>query len=60
MFIGLVYQNEILQATCDCNLLLEDKQIFLITFKVSCINEGISERLTENYIKIAFLLIHPM
>ena len=39
-------QNEILQATCHCYLLLEDHQLFLITFKVGCINEGISGKIT--------------
>ena len=28
-----MYQNEILQAICDCHLLLEDHRLFLITFK---------------------------
>ena len=30
-----MYQNEILQATCDCYLLLENNQLFLIAFKAS-------------------------
>ena len=29
-----MYQNEILQETCDCPVLLEDHQLFLVTFKV--------------------------
>ena len=27
-----MYQNEILQETCDCQVLSEDHQLFLITF----------------------------
>ena len=31
-----MYQNEILQETCDCQVLSEDHQLFLITFKADC------------------------
>ena len=37
-----MYQNEILQATSHCHLLLVDHQLFLVTAKAGCINEGIS------------------
>ena len=34
VLIGLMYQNEILQKTCDYQVLLEDHQLFFITSKV--------------------------
>ena len=40
---------------------LEDQhlgQLFLITFKASCINKGISGKITQNCIKITFLPIN--
>ena len=36
----LGYQNEIWQEVCDVYFLLEDHQLFLVTFKANCINEG--------------------
>ena len=54
-----MYQNEIFQATCDCYLLQEDNQLFLITFKVGSINQGVSGKIHKIAEKIAFLLIHP-
>ena len=42
----MMYQNEILQATCDYYLHQEVHQLFLTTFKVGCINEGISGKVT--------------
>ena len=41
-----MYQNEILLATCDCYLLMEDHQLFLITIKAGCINLGIAGKIT--------------
>ena len=41
-----MYQNEMLQATCDCHLLLEDHQSFLIAFKASYVTEGIPGKIT--------------
>ena len=36
-----VYQNEILQGTCDVTIYWKiDHQLFLLTFGASCINEG--------------------
>ena len=31
-----MYQDETLQETCDCQVLLEDHRLFLITFKAGC------------------------
>ena len=42
-----MYQNEILQAACDCQLPLEDHQLCLTTFKAGCVNRGISTRITK-------------
>ena len=39
-------QNEILQVTCHCYLLLEDHQLFIVTVKAICINQGISGMMT--------------
>ena len=36
-----MYQNEMLQATCDCYLPLEDHQLYLITFKANYVTKGI-------------------
>ena len=55
-----MYQNEILQETCVCQLLSEDHQLFLITFKAGCINQGISGKITKKFIRIAFSLIYPI
>ena len=35
-----MYLSEILQATCDCYLLLKDYQLFLVTIKAGCINQS--------------------
>ena len=48
-------QNEILQETCNCYLLLEYHQLLLIMFKADCIDLGISRK-----IKFAFSLIQSV
>ena len=47
-----MYQNESLQAACDCNLLLEDYQLFFTTFKAEY---GMPRKIPQNCIKIVFL-----
>ena len=42
-----------------CYLVLEGHQLFLVTVKAGCINDGISTKITLNCVKIAFSLIHP-
>ena len=42
----IMHQNEVLRATCDCYLLPEDHQLFLITFKTDSINEAIFGKIT--------------
>ena len=37
-----MYQNEFLQATCYCHYCMEDQQIFLVTVKAGCMNEGLA------------------
>ena len=56
----LMYQNENLQETCDCQVLSKDHELFLITFEVGCESEGLSGKITKNLIKIAFSLIYPI
>ena len=48
-----MYQYGILQATCHCYFLLEDRQLFLVTVKAGCLNDIIAG-------KIAFSQIHPI
>ena len=55
-----MYQNEILQETCDCQVLSEDHQLFLITFKAGCKSQGISGKITETFIRITFSLVYPI
>ena len=44
-----MYQNEILQETCYRYLLWEDHQLFLVTLKVGCINEDISDEIISTH-----------
>ena len=55
-----MYQNENLQAACNHYLLLGDHHSFLTNLKASCINQGFSGKITQNYIKIAFSPIYPI
>ena len=55
-----MYQNEILRETCDRQVLLEDHQLFLITFKASCKTQGIFGKITKKFIRITFSLIYPV
>ena len=50
-----MYQNETLQATCECHLLLEDHQSFLITFKAGCVIAGTSGKITKLQKNLIFL-----
>ena len=49
-----MYRNEILQVTCDFYVLLEDQKLFLIRFKINCINQGISCKITKLYKNFIF------
>ena len=55
-----MYQNEILQETCDCQVLSEDQKLLLITLKAGCKSQAISGEITKNFIRIAFSLIYPI
>ena len=55
-----MYQNEILQETCDCPVLSKDHQLFPITFKASCKTYGIFGKVTKNFVRITFSLIFPV
>ena len=48
------------KATSQKCLLLEDHQLFLITYKTGFINEGVSGKITQNCIKIALLQVDPI
>ena len=49
-----MYQNKILQEKCDCQVLSEDLQLFLIANKANCKTyKGISGKI-KKLIRIAF------
>ena len=41
-----MYQNEILEETLHCHLLLEDHQLFPVTVKAGCLDDHISSKIT--------------